>query len=45
MLRRAEQVLALLVGLAVAPAASTAHEALSLPNGVRLEDEFVKGVF
>jgi len=39
MLRRAELVLALLVGLAVAPAAATAHEALSL------EDEFVKGVF
>jgi cytochrome oxidase Cu insertion factor (SCO1/SenC/PrrC family) len=39
MLRRAELVLALLVGLAVAPAAAAAHEALSL------EDEFVKGVF
>ena len=39
MLRRAELVLALLVGLAVAPAAAAAHEALSL------EDEFIKGVF
>ncbi|MDO8479843.1 MAG: SCO family protein [Candidatus Rokubacteria bacterium] len=39
MLRRAELVLALLVGLAVAPGAAAAHEALSL------EDEFVKGVF
>jgi len=39
MLRRAELALALLVGLAVAPAAAAAHEALSL------EDEFVKGVF
>jgi cytochrome c peroxidase len=39
MLRRAEQVLALLIGLAVAPAAAAAHDALSL------EDEFVKGVF
>jgi cytochrome oxidase Cu insertion factor (SCO1/SenC/PrrC family) len=39
MLRRAELVLALLVGLAAAPAAVAAHEALSL------EDEFVKGVF
>jgi cytochrome oxidase Cu insertion factor (SCO1/SenC/PrrC family) len=39
MLRRAELALALLVGLAVAPAAVAAHEALSL------EDEFVKGVF
>jgi len=38
MLRRAELALALLIGLAVAPAAA-AHEALSL------EDEFVKGVF
>jgi len=39
MLRRAELALALLVGLAVAPGAAAAHEALSL------EDEFVKGVF
>lgn len=39
MLRRAELVLALLVGLAVAPAAAAAHEALSP------EDEFIKGVF
>jgi len=39
MRRRAELALALLVGLAVAPAAAAAHEALSL------EDEFVKGVF
>jgi cytochrome c peroxidase len=39
MLRRAELALALLVGLAVAPAAAAAHEALSL------EAEFVKGVF
>jgi cytochrome c peroxidase len=39
MLRRAELALALLVGLAVVPAAAAAHEALSL------EDEFVKGVF
>jgi len=39
MLRRAELVLALLVWLAVAPAAAAAHEALSL------EDEFIKGVF
>jgi hypothetical protein len=39
MLRRAELALALLVGLAVAPAAAAAHEALSL------EDEFIKGVF
>ncbi|MDP2702496.1 MAG: SCO family protein [Candidatus Rokubacteria bacterium] len=39
MLRSAELVLALLVGLAVAPGAAAAHEALSL------EDEFVKGVF
>jgi cytochrome c peroxidase len=45
MLRRAELVLALIVGLAVAPAGAVAHEALSLPNGVRLEDEFIKGVF
>ena len=45
MLRRAEQVLAVLVGLAVAPAAAAAHEALSLPEVVNLEDEFVKGVF
>ena len=45
MLRRAEQLLALLIGLAVAPAAATAHDALSLPNAVSLEDEFVKGVF
>jgi len=39
MRRRAELALALLVGLAVAPAAAVAHEALSL------EDEFIKGVF
>jgi cytochrome oxidase Cu insertion factor (SCO1/SenC/PrrC family) len=39
MLRRAELALALLVGLAAAPGAAAAHEALSL------EDEFVKGVF
>ncbi len=39
MLRRAELALALLVGLAAAPGAASAHEALSL------EDEFVKGVF
>src|SRR3990167_8560962 len=39
MLRRAELALALLVGLAAAPEAAAAHEALSL------EDEFVKGVF
>src|ERR1700674_1628714 len=57
MLRRAERVLALLIGLAVAPAAAAAHDALSLPNAVslpsavslpnavNLEDEFVKGVF
>ena len=45
MLRRAEQVLALLVGLAVAPVAAAAHDALSLPDAVNLEDEFIKGVF
>lgn len=45
MRRRADLALALLVGLAVAPAAAAAHEALSLPNAVSLEDEFVKGVF
>jgi len=45
MLRRAELVLALLVWLAVAPAAAAAHDALSLPEAVNLEDEFVKGVF
>jgi cytochrome c peroxidase len=39
MLSRAEFALALLVGLAAAPGAAAAHEALSL------EDEFVKGVF
>ena len=39
MLRRAELALALVVGLAAAPGAAAAHEALSL------EDEFVKGVF
>jgi cytochrome oxidase Cu insertion factor (SCO1/SenC/PrrC family) len=39
MLGRAELALALLVGLAAAPGAAAAHEALSL------EDEFVKGVF
>ena len=37
--RRAKLALALLVGLAAAPGAAAAHEALSL------EDEFVKGVF
>jgi cytochrome c peroxidase len=45
MLRRAEQLLALFIGLAVAPAAAAAHDASSLPNAVNLEDEFVKGVF
>jgi len=39
MLRRAELALALLVGLAAAPGAAAALEALSP------EDEFVKGVF
>ena len=39
MLRRAELALALVVGLAAAPEATAAHEALNL------EDEFVKGVF
>ena len=39
MRRRASLVLGLLAGLAVAPGAAGAHEALSL------EDEFVKGVF
>lgn len=39
MRRRAELVLALLLGLAAVPAAAAAHEALNL------EDEFVKGVF
>jgi len=45
MLRRAELALALLVGLGAAPGAAAAHEALSLPDAVNLEDEFVKGVF
>lgn len=42
---RAELAFALLVGFAVAPAAAMAHDAPSLPDAVRLEDEFVKGVF
>ncbi|MGZ3460466.1 MAG: SCO family protein, partial [Archangium sp.] len=39
MWRRAELALALLLGLAVSPGATGAHEALNI------EDEFVKGVF
>lgn len=51
MLRRADFVLALCLGLAAAPAPAAAHDALSQPEGVNLpeavnlEDEFVKGVF